>query len=105
LPRLKLPTRHFEDPSDIEGIEGFYPSITPFWDACVFDTKREENGVTEYLRPAAITYVALEFTWPRKDSEAARIETWGLRIEFRNSAENQGHIKPFVCFGPLTKAD
>jgi len=34
LPRLKLPTRHFEDPSDIEGIEGFYPSITPFWDAC-----------------------------------------------------------------------
>jgi len=36
LPRLKLPTRHFEDPSDIEGIEGFYPSITPFWDACDF---------------------------------------------------------------------
>lgn len=72
---------------------------------CLLDTKREENGVTEYLRPAAITYVALEFTWPPKDSEAARIETWGLRIEFRNSAENQGHIKPFVCFGPLTKAD
>ena len=62
---------------------------------CLLDTKREENGVQQYLRPAAITYVALEFTWPPRNSEETRVETWGLRIEFRNTAESQGHIKPF----------
>ncbi len=72
---------------------------------CLLDTKREENGVPQYLRPAAITYIALEFTWPRKATEEERIETWGLRIEFRNTAENQGHIKPFVVEGPMAKAD
>jgi energy-coupling factor transporter ATP-binding protein EcfA2 len=72
---------------------------------CLLDTKREENGVQQYLRSAAITYIALEFSWPRKATEEERIETWGLRIEFRNTAENQGHIKPFVVYGPLTKAD
>ena len=72
---------------------------------CLLDTKREENGVQQYLRSAAITYVALEFSWPRKATEEERIETWGIRIEFRNTAENQGHIKPFVVYGPLTKAD
>ena len=72
---------------------------------CLLDTKREENGVQQYLRPAAITYVALEFTWPPRNSEETRVETWGLRIEFRNTAESQGHIKPFVCYGPLGKAD
>lgn len=72
---------------------------------CLLDTKREENGVPQYLRPSAITYIALEFTWPRKATDEERIETWGLRIEFRNSAENQGHIKPFVVYGPLAKAD
>jgi hypothetical protein len=72
---------------------------------CLLDTKREENGVQQYLRSAAITYIALEFSWPRKDTEEQRVETWGLRIEFRNTAENQGHIKPFVVYGPLTKTD
>ena len=72
---------------------------------CLLDTKREENGVPQYIRPAAITYIALEFSWPRKATEEERIETWGLRIEFRNTAENQGHVKPFVVYGPLTKAD
>ena len=72
---------------------------------CLLDTKREENGVAQYLRPAAITYIALEFTWPRKTDEEERVETWGLRIEFRNPAENQGHIKPFVVYGSLAKAD
>jgi len=72
---------------------------------CLLDTKREENGVQQYLRSAAITYIALEFTWPRKAAAEERIETWGLRIEFRNTAENQGHIKPFVAFASLAKAD
>ena len=72
---------------------------------CLLDTKREENGVPQYIRSAAITYIALEFSWPRKATEEERIETWGLRIEFRNTAENQGHVKPFVVYGPVTKAD
>ncbi len=72
---------------------------------CLLDTKREENGIPQYLRSAAITYIALEFTWPPKAAEEERIETWGLRIEFRNTAEHQGHIRPFVCYGPLDKAD
>jgi hypothetical protein len=72
---------------------------------CLLDTKREENGVEQYLRSAAITYIALEFSWPHKATEEERIETWGLRIEFRNTAENQGHIKPFVVYGTLAKAD
>ncbi|HOW64769.1 MAG TPA: SbcC/MukB-like Walker B domain-containing protein [Candidatus Paceibacterota bacterium] len=72
---------------------------------CLLDTKREENGVEQYLRSSAITYIALEFSWPHKATDEERIETWGLRIEFRNTAENQGHIKPFVVYGPLEKAD
>jgi len=72
---------------------------------CLLDTKREENGLPQYLRSAAITCVALEFTWPAADGAAPRVETWGLRIEFRNTAENQGHIKPFVCPGALGKQD
>lgn len=72
---------------------------------CLLDTKREENGVPQYARSSAISYVALEFSWPRKATEEERIETWGLRIEFRNAAENQGHVKPFVVYGPFTKSD
>lgn len=72
---------------------------------CLLDTKHEDNGVTQYLRPSAITYIALEFTWPHKNEQEPRIETWGLRIEFRNPAENQGHIKPFFCDGSLSKTD
>ncbi|HXP60265.1 MAG TPA: SbcC/MukB-like Walker B domain-containing protein [Dongiaceae bacterium] len=72
---------------------------------CLLDTKREENGVAQYARQAAISYIALEFTWPTGDGEEPRVETWGLRIEFRNTAENQGHIRPFACYDPLTKMD
>ncbi len=31
------------------------------------------------------------------------METWGLRIEFRNAAENQGQIKAFFCDGEITR--
>jgi len=73
---------------------------------CLLDTKREENGVVQYQREnGAITYVALEFTWPAKPGEQPRVETWGLRIEFRNAAELQGRIKPFYCDGTLTHED
>ncbi|MFN7138588.1 MAG: ATP-binding protein, partial [Limisphaerales bacterium] len=71
---------------------------------CLLDTKREENGVQQYQRDkGAITYIALEFTWPAKPGEASRVETWGLRIEFRNAAENQGHIDSFYCEGELSR--
>ena len=73
---------------------------------CLLDTKREENGVPQYQRDkGAITYIALEFTWPAKPAEAPRVETWGLRIEFRNTAENQGHIDSFFCEGELSRDD
>src|ERR1043165_8730541 len=41
---------------------------------CLGDTKQEENGVTQYMRQSAISYVAMEFTWPN----GKRVETWGL---------------------------
>lgn len=64
------------------------------------DTKREENGQAQYVRDkGAITYVAMEFTWPKD----GRSETWGLRIEFRNAAEQQGRVTPFFCPGSLEK--
>jgi Putative exonuclease SbcCD, C subunit/P-loop containing region of AAA domain len=67
---------------------------------CLGDTKQEENGVPHFLRPkGAITYVALEFTWP----DQPRCETWGLRIEFRNAAESHARITPFFCDGSLTR--
>jgi hypothetical protein len=73
---------------------------------CLLDTKREENGVPEYQRSkGAITYIALEFTWPAKTDEDPRVETWGLRIEFRNAAENQGHIESFYCDGAVSRDD
>jgi hypothetical protein len=73
---------------------------------CLLDTKREENGVALYQREnGAITYVALEFTWPAKLDGQPRVETWGLRIEFRNAAEIQGRIKPFFCEGALGHED
>ena len=68
---------------------------------CLLDTKREENGQPQYVRNSAISYVALEFTWPKDN----RVETWGLRIEYRNPSENQGHVRAFYCDGALTKAD
>jgi hypothetical protein len=73
---------------------------------CLLDTKREENGVPQYQRDkGAITYIALEFSWPAKAGEEPRVETWGLRIEFRNAAETQGHIKAFFCDGLLSRDD
>jgi hypothetical protein len=72
---------------------------------CLLDTKREENGVAQYQRDrGAITYIALEFTWPAR-ADNQRVETWGLRIEFRNAAENQGHIRPFHCGLALSHDD
>ncbi len=53
---------------------------------CLGDTKQEIEGVPQYMRPqGAISYVALEFTWP----DGKRKETWGLRIEFESAAQNQ----------------
>ncbi|HEX9046349.1 MAG TPA: ATP-binding protein, partial [Verrucomicrobiae bacterium] len=58
---------------------------------CLGDTKQEENGITQYMRPSGITYVALEFTWPN----GKRVETWGLRVEFASAAEAHGKTTPF----------
>lgn len=68
---------------------------------CLGDTKQEENGVTQYMRDRAISYVALEFTWPN----GKRKETWGLRIEFTSAAETHGKITPFFIPAALTRSD
>ncbi len=70
---------------------------------CLGDTKEEESGTPQYMRPnGAITYAALEFTWP----DGERIETWGLRIEFAGAAENSPrHLTSFFCEGALNRAD
>ncbi|HSJ01440.1 MAG: ATP-binding protein, partial [Verrucomicrobium sp.] len=69
---------------------------------CLLDTKREENGQPTFYRDkGATTYVALEFSWP----DGSRVETWGLRVEFRNASENDGQITPFFCKGSLERAD
>ena len=52
---------------------------------CLGDTKDEIDGLPQFMRnDGAVTYVALEFTWP----DNKRVETWGLRIEFDNAAQN-----------------
>lgn len=68
---------------------------------CLLDTKQQsESGQPQFFHDKGVTtYVAAEFTWP----DGKRIETWGLRIEFRNTAENDGHITPFFCQGSLEK--
>lgn len=70
---------------------------------CLLDTKQQsESGQPQFYHDKGVTtYVAAEFTWP----DGKRIETWGLRIEFRNTAENEGHITPFFCQGSLEKDD
>ena len=70
---------------------------------CLLDTKQQDSsGQAQYYHDKGVTtYVAAEFTWP----DGKRIETWGLRIEFRNTAENDGHITPFFCQGSMEKAD
>lgn len=69
---------------------------------CLGDTKQEEDGVTQYMRQSATTYVALEFTWPGRKP---RIETWGLRVEFTSAAENQGRVTPFLIPARLERSD
>jgi len=69
---------------------------------CLLDTKREENGQTQYFHDKGVTtYIGAEFTWP----DDSRVETWGLRFEFRNTAENDGVTTPFHCPGPLSRED
>jgi len=69
---------------------------------CLLDTKREENGQLQFFHDKGVTtYVAAEFIWP----DGKRIETWGLRIEYINSTENDGRISPFYCPGVLEKDD
>ncbi|MBM3880835.1 MAG: hypothetical protein FJ387_14145 [Verrucomicrobia bacterium] len=68
---------------------------------CLGDTKEEENGATQYMRPSAITYAALEFAWPG-DRKA---ETWGLRVEFASAAEAHGKVTPFLVPGTLERSD
>lgn len=60
---------------------------------CLGDTKEDIDGVPQYMRPdGAITYAALEFTWP----DGSRAETWGLRVEFAGAAHQTGDISPFM---------
>ena len=68
---------------------------------CLGDTKQEEGGITQYMRDKAITYVALEFTWPNR----RRVETWGFRIEFTGAAETQGRVTPFLIPAALQRSD
>ena len=68
---------------------------------CLGDTKQEENGVIQYMRQSAISYVALEFTWPK----GKHAETWGLRIEFASAAEAHGKITPFFLPAALARSD
>ncbi|MFA7344627.1 MAG: SbcC/MukB-like Walker B domain-containing protein [Terrimicrobiaceae bacterium] len=57
---------------------------------CLGDTKQDIDGTPQYMRDkGAITYVALEFTWP----DRKRVETWGLRLEFDSAAQNQPNHK------------
>ena len=68
---------------------------------CLGDTKQEEGGVTQYMRDSAVTFVALEFTWPNR----RRFETWGFRIEFISAAETQGRVTPFFVPVALGRGD
>ncbi len=68
---------------------------------CLGDLKDDEGGVDKDMRQSAITYVALEFTWPN----AGRAETWGLRIEFASAAEAHGKVTPFFIPAALTRGD
>ena len=68
---------------------------------CLGDTKQEEAGVIQYMRDSAITYVAMEFTWPNRK----RFETWGFRIEFTGAAETQGRVTPFYIPAALERND
>ncbi|MFC7338299.1 SbcC/MukB-like Walker B domain-containing protein [Haloferula chungangensis] len=50
---------------------------------CLCDTNTVgKDGQERYLRPSGVTLAGLEFTWPGKDGEEPRRETWGARIEY-----------------------
>ena len=50
---------------------------------CLCDTNTTgRDGAERYLRPSSVTLAALEFTWPAKDGDEPRRETWGARIEY-----------------------
>lgn len=68
---------------------------------CLGDTKQDIDGTPQYMRDkGAITYVALEFTWP----DRKRVETWGLRLEFDSAAQNQpNHKNGFFLPGRIEK--
>jgi hypothetical protein len=69
---------------------------------CLLDTKREENGQPQYFHNKGVTtYIAAEFTWP----DGKRVETWGLRLEYRGVSENDGTITPFFCPASLERDD
>src|SRR5437899_2827720 len=68
---------------------------------CLGDTKQEEDGITQFMRNSAITFIALEFTWPTRK----KVETWGFRIEFVSTAETHGRITPFFAPAALNRAD
>ena len=52
---------------------------------CLCDTNTTgRDGAERYLRPSSVTLAALEFTWPAKDGEEPRRETWGARIEYES---------------------
>ena len=70
---------------------------------CLGDTKQDIDGTPQYMRDkGAITYVALEFTWP----DRKRVETWGLRLEFDSAAQNQpNHKNGFFIPDRLDKSD
>lgn len=73
---------------------------------CLGDIKEEEGGIAQYMRDSAITFAALEFTWPSTArEEGRRVETWGLRVEYTTAAEQQGRISPWWCEGTLERGD
>jgi hypothetical protein len=76
---------------------------------CLLDTKREENGQPQYFHDKGVTtYIGGEFTWPQSPGAGGReprIETWGLRFEFRNTTENDGFHTPFYCPASLERED
>ena len=52
---------------------------------CLCDTNTTgRDGAERYLRPSSVTLAGLEFTWPAKDGEEPRRETWGAHIEYES---------------------
>ncbi len=68
---------------------------------CLGDTKQNVGPARQFMRDkGAITYVALDFTWPG----GKRIETWGLRIEYDSAIrETPSRLTPFLIPASLTR--